>query len=440
VNAALAALLAAAAVAGALPPEHRCPVDDAGAPRLREGEALAWGDLLRLRELLPAEVWRHRHAFFDERMQLLVGACHRRYAPAEAHLAATERFAGRARLDGDGNLHDHVAGLPFPPDRIDPAAPDAALRWAWNFEHRHRAAGPRGHFRLVDFPGGVGGIQTYHGTWFQLVAAHRADLAASHHRVAAAADASWIAGGRFTEPSSARHLAWRQERPGEVARRHALPDDTFVYVPTLRKVKRAPGPWSDGLFTPRYRDTDGSGDVAEDARRGFTALSIRPNAYVWRLLEVRETIAPLAVARVGYPQRPARDFGESGLSLASDRWDVRQAVVIQGALREGGRDRDFLTLWIDAQTQQPLYAIARRRGGQVVEVGILAHRYSGDVPGYPSLRDGAEARVFDPVAAVFVDTAAGGGWRRESYDLDSTPPPPHELERMLSSSYLERGR
>jgi hypothetical protein len=26
------------------------------------------------------------------------------------------------------------------------------------------------------------------------------------------------------------------------------------------------------------------------------------------------------------------------------------------------------------------------------------------------------------------------------YDLDATPPDPHELERLLSSSHLERGR
>jgi hypothetical protein len=160
---------------------------------------------------------------------------------------------------------------------------------------------------------------------------------------------------------------------------------------------------------------------------------------VWRLLEVREVLAPLNLARLGYPQRPERRFGESGLSLASDRWDVRRAVVVQGALREGGRDHDLLTLWIDTQTQQPLYAITARRGGRLVEVGILAHRYSGDVPGYPAFPDASEARVFDPVAALFVD-GAGGGWRRESYDLDSTPPDPHELERLLSSSHLERGR
>jgi hypothetical protein len=153
-------------------------------------------------------------------------------------------------------------------------------------------------------------------------------------------------------------------------------------------------------------------------------------------------LAPLNVTRVGYPQRPVRNYGTSGLSFGSDRWEVRQAVVIQGALRERGREYDLLTLYIDTQTQQPLYVMtARREGNRLLEVGVLVHRYSGDVPGYPPWPDGSEARVFDPVAAVFLDTAEGGsGWRRESYDVESTPPAEHELRRMMSPGYLERGR
>ena len=113
---------------------------------------------------------------------------------------------------------------------------------------------------------------------------------------------------------------------------------------------------------------------------------------MWRVLGVREVLAPLNAARGGYPGEPERSFGPSGLALAGDRWDVRQAVVIQGALRERGRAYDWLTLYVDVQTQQPLYAITERRGeGRLVEVGILVHRFSGDQPGYPGWPDGESA-------------------------------------------------
>jgi hypothetical protein len=128
--------------------------------------------------------------------------------------------------------------------------------------------------------------------------------------------------------------------------------------------------------------------------------------------------------------------------VGSDRWDVRYAVVIQGALKERGQDHDLLTWYVDYQTQQPLYVIAKRRGGgQLLEVGVLLHRYSGDLSRYPGWPSGERAGVFDPVAAVFYDTADGGsGWRRESYDLTSVPRSAAEIQRLTSPGFLTRGR
>ena len=94
--------------------------------------------------------------------------------------------------------------------------------------------------------------------------------------------------------------------------------------------------------------------MSEYLRRGFATLSLRPNAYVWRLLGEREVLAPINSSHDGYPTDPERNFGPSGLSIASDRWDVRQAVVIEGLARF--RDQfKTLTVYVDYQTQQPLY-------------------------------------------------------------------------------------
>jgi hypothetical protein len=458
------------------PVENACPTlsgasagasqEDAAPARIREGAVLGFQDVLRLRSLLPIEVWRNRDAFFHEGMQLEVGPCHRRYAPPEFFAAATRRGAGQARLDDEGNLHGHAAGLPFPPENIDPAAPDAGLRWAWNLERRYRGAGPAGSFRIVDMPSRFGSAQTVRGTWFFLQTSHRADLPASDYRVPAAQDSAWIAGGDFDEPAAVRHLAWRQLRPLDVAVRYRAPDDTFVYVPSMRKVRRASSTWIDGVYMPRYRvgGSDGGGGLAagggpfgpdaalnpsaaesiavtEHLRRGFEGLALRPNGYRWRLLGEREVLAPLNITRTGYPLDPHRNFGPSGLSVGSDRWDVRYAVVIQGALKERGLDYDLVTWYVDYQTQQPLYLIARRRGGgQLLEVGVLLHRYSGDLPRYPRWPSGERANVFDPVAATFHHAADGGsGWRRESYDLTSAPRSEAEIQRLTSPGFLTRG-
>ncbi|HEY5656209.1 MAG TPA: DUF1329 domain-containing protein [Myxococcota bacterium] len=443
------------------------PHEDAAPARIREGAILDYADVLRLRTLLPVEVWRNRDAFFHEGMQLEVGPCHRRYPTPAFFAEATRRGADSVRLDEDGNLLGHRAGLPFPPERIDPRGPDAGLRWAWNLERRYRGAGPAGNFRLVDMPSRFGGVQTYRGSWFFLQTGQRADLPDSGYALPAAPDSAWIAGGRFDEPAGVRHLAWRQLRPLDVAARYSAPDDTFVYVPGLRKVRRAGSAWVDGVYMPRYRvgGADGGGALAagggqygpsgalnpsaaeaiavtEHLRRGFEGLALRPNAYHWRVLGEREVLAPLNVTRSGYPLDPDRNFGPSGLSVGNDRWDVRHAVVIQGARKEPADEYDLLTWYVDTQTLQPLYVIARRRGGgQLLEVGILLHRFSGDLPHYPRWPGGAPADVFDPVAAVFHDTADGGsGWRRESYDVTSVPRSAAEIERLTSPGLLDRGR
>ena len=426
----LAAALAlgpgAAAAAAAETPEARPPP---------EGALVGWKELLGLRAWLPPEVWRHRDRFFHTAMQLQIGPQQRDYPVPRAFREAS----GGARLDTDGNLHGHTpgSGLPFPPEAIDPAAPDAGLRWAWNMARRHRGAGPRGSFLLVDLPDRVGGVQNYLGEWFQLVPGGD--------------DASFTAGGRFLEPAPVRHLAWQQRRPRAAAAQWSLPDETFVYLPSARKVRRAAGVWVDGFFTPNYRSpvgpsapggaVGGTGLAATDPlRRGWLGLALRPNAYIWRLAGEREVLAPINVARPGYPLSP-RGWGKSGLSPADDRWELRRAVVIEGVLREPRARVSAVTLYVDAQTLQPLYYASRSAGGRLLETGILLHRFSGDVEGYPPGVGGTAAAVFDPVAAVFVETGDGGsGWRRESYDVISTPPSDAERRRLTGPEYLGRGR
>ena len=258
-------LLASLGSAGAraeLPHEGACPtlqgsgpgseVQDAGPVILKEGMKLSLSQLWMLRDLLPEEIWRYREVFFFEGMQMEMGPCHRVYPTPGFFQEATRRFADRVRLDEDGNLKDYVAGVPFPQDRIDPQDPQAGVKWAWNFQQRYRGAGPVGSFRLIDMPSRIGSVETYRGEFFYVQTRNRADLADSDYAVPDRSKATFVAGGRFTEPFNARHLAWRQLRPEKALRRYEEPDDTFVYVPNMRKMRRSATSWIDGLFTPRY--------------------------------------------------------------------------------------------------------------------------------------------------------------------------------------------
>jgi hypothetical protein len=471
-------LLLAVTAAADLPPEGRCPDwtagarpgqgDDAGPPLVREGGLLSLMDLLALESLLPPEIWNHREVFFYEGMRMEIGSCHRRYPVPDFYRDATENFADRVRLGKNGELKDYLAGVPFPQDGIDPQDPDAGTKWAWNLQYRYMGAGPVGKFRIFDLPSRIGSPETYLGDFFYIRTGHRADLAASGYQTSEAGDNLWVAGGEFSDPFNARHLAWRQMRPEEADRRYREADDTFVYVPTMRKPRRAATTWIDGIFTPRYTvsgDAGGGGlpfamgssesltnfesihptaglsiQATEDIRRGFTGLAIRPNAYEWRLVAEREVLAPLNADEDGYPTLENRSFGPSGLSVASDRWDLRYAVVIEGIARRAVDGVAAVVLWIDYQTLQPLYMITKRKNGFPLDIGIMVHRFSSDRAGYPEWPGGERAHVFDPVASVFYYVPGGGaGWRRESYEVRSVPVDPGRLRKMTSTDELMKG-
>jgi hypothetical protein len=437
------------------------PEPDATPLIIKQGMRVDSEGLMALETLLPREIWRHRKSFFFEGMLMEIGPCHRRYPWPQFYEEATARHAEKVSLDEKGNLEHFIAGVPFPKASVDADDPMAATRWAWNLEKRFRGAGYRGRFRITDFPSRMGSVMRYEGEFFAFQTTNRADLAAEDYRVPGTRDLLWTTGGRFSSPFGARELAWRQLRPVSSEGKWSQPDDVFVYVPNLRKTRRSGTPWVDGAFMPRYSVADqsqGSGGLAlgggvsiqpgagaalavtEAARAGLTGLYLRPNAYRWRLRGEQTVIAPLNVSAPGWPAAKNRNYGTSGLSLANDRWDVRHAVVIEGLFLQRSETIRSLTIYIDYQTLQPLYWITRTGKNRLVEVGILAHRFSADRRNAPPWPDGSPSRVFEPVAASFVNALAGrGGWLRESYELRSSPFTPSAVKRMTTTHSLDHG-
>lgn len=121
---------------------------------------------------------------------------------------------------------------------------------------------------------------------------------------------------------------------------------------------------------------------------------------------------------------PNRDFGSFGLSWASDRWDLRRALVLEGTGREGARS----VVWGDLQTLYPLYFASYDPKGEPVDVGYWVGRFSG------------EQRAVDPVGAAFTNLRLGGSWRRESWEITSAPEPDGDVRRALSIGNLTKPR
>jgi len=153
--------------------------------------------------------------------------------------AATGRYSGEARLGSNGELFNYVAGLPFPDVHF--SDPQIGLKMAWNFYWRwlgddYKTGGGTGGGKIIRYAIEKDGSE------------RRADVL--HHTIKTR--------GRVTLDSKPvldgyEHIDWMQLRADEYPRdtagtttlemRYADPkreDDLYIYVPSIRRVRRAP--------------------------------------------------------------------------------------------------------------------------------------------------------------------------------------------------------
>ena len=464
----------------ALPAEGKCqpegglrvaPGEDAAAQvPFHTGDSFEIGRLEVLRRFVPKELWQYRDRFFYEGMRLEIGPCFRDYGAPAFYREATEKLRGQAKLDASGGLVGHLAGQPFPPDAIDPADGQAGLRWAWNVAERYQAAGFRGKFRVTDLLGRVGRAEPFEGEIFKMHVAHRADRPDSSYAMSFAKGNEWVAGGKLFTPFAARDFAWRQYRNDENKTSAIRTDDLVAFLPEWRRVRRIPAVDIEGLYMPSFSvgvvpsqqlvvgagSSFGGGVAAAGApggvgggtiqtkRSGFEGLAIRPVLWSYRVVGVEDLLAPINIAAPVYPAEANREFGPWGLSFASDRWDLRRVLVLEARVKgqPGFRGESRLTMYVDLQTLVPLYYISYSAKEEPIDIGVFAGRWSEDRPDYPKWPDDPQrpVRVIDSVGAAFANLAEEGSWRRESWDLVSTPPPEAELKRLESSTDLTKGR
>lgn len=444
------------------------PGKDAPPFPFQEGQTFSVDQIDALKDYLPSFIWEYRDRFFHEGMQLVIGSCFSDYSPPDFYKSATAAHAGEAKLTSEGGLVDYTAGLPFPPDRIEPADPEAGLKWAWNFELRYQGAGFWGRFRTSDMVGRAGRAEPFVGDIFRAQTAFRADRDDHSFSVPGARGKHWVAGGTLLEPFDARHYSWRQYRDVEHMTEPERSDDLHAYLPDFRRVRRVPAGGVEGIYMPAFSvgvikpqvvtglggGIEGGGAGAgvgaaiassiTTKRSGFEGLELRPLLYDIRVLGVQDVLTPINAHTPSYPTDPERDFGPWGLSFGNDRWDLRRAVVLEGrakAPRSGQQTVRFVQ-YIDLQSLAPLYYASWDFKDEQIDVGMHVGRWSEEREEYPPWPDDEDrqVRVIDSVGASFANISVDGGWRRESWEIVSTPPDDRTLKRELSVSNLTRRR
>ncbi len=252
------------------------------------------------------------------------------------YLAATEQYAPQVKLAPDGlKLQNYVAGMPFP--NVDVNDPKAALKIMWNYEYKpfvtddedvrnfdadtgpfHEGA-PMGidrHF-LVDH------IRTlyYNGRVFvdpkpELPNPDGVRYKSSLHPI--------------LEPFDLKGVGSLSIRYIDPARM----DDTWLYLPTLRRVRRlSSAQRSDALFG---QDTD------VDSYGGYAGQIAWMN---WKFLGEKKILASFHAAHL-----PVKWCKGGGDFAFCDNWEPRDAYVIEGTSKLPQYAYGKRLLFIDKQT------------------------------------------------------------------------------------------
>ncbi len=462
-----AAAAASADDAWELPPPHSCQVDssntaliDAPPFPFKTGDVIGAEQLSLLREFIPSLLWENRDQFFFEGMRLEVGACFADYSPPAFFQEATEKFRGEAKLLPNGGLENYTAGLPFAPSTIDREGPLAGLKWAWNYEQRYQGAGFDADFRISDIVGAYGRAEPFAGHIYKAQIAYRADRANKGYRAKGSRSIWWVAGGKMAEPFNARGHAWRQFRDVESAANEGRTDDLHAYISTARRVRRLAAAYVEGLYLPSFSvgisslpamdgvDAGGAAssrlDTITPKRSGWEGLEIRPLRADWKVIGVQDVLTPINATNPMYPEEKGRDFGVWGVSFASDRWDLRRALVLEAKYKSPDEEKERLARMVmhfDLQTLVPLYYQSWDKRGETIDVGLYVGRFSEDRDDYPRWPDddSRPVRVIDPVGAAFANVSERVGWRRESWNATSMPSNSKDERNKISVQGLTKG-
>ncbi len=412
----------------------------------QEGDVIGYKQIDKLKDYLPPEFWEHREYFFYEGMDLEIGPFFREYAAARVYEEASERFQGQATIGKGSALENYTAGLPFSTGSINSQAdPDAGAKIIWNFVRRWNGDGAqsrwsytywdRGEQLPLFFNGTAKAINLKHRSEPQYLESNQGDIFKNEKRLNAF-------GIEVLEPFDVRGISLITYRykssDGPVDQ--AKNDDTWVFVPDLRRVRR--------ISTAQRTDSVQGTDFTMDDLTSFAGI---PPQYAWECLGETDVISPFNAKHLAYPYGDDYNFGPFGFSYANDRWELRHAWIIRFDPRNDDHPYDHKDIYIDKETYEPLYSFAYDRKKELWKILWHNHRYSEDWQGSdPEAKQGVwykgwesvdEPKDLRVVSDMIVNVQTGTGNRIEFWDNHGTPlSSKGKIRRYIDLGRLNKGR
>ena len=395
----------------------------------KEGDTISFADVEKLKDFLPPEFCDNREFFFYEGMQLEIGPTMRKYGAADAYNAASEKYKGQAKIGQDGALENYTAGLPFDTAAIDcKGDPNAGTKIIWDFLKTWNGDGARSTWSYTYWDRGEQLPLYYEGTAKVIALSNRVEpqyLAENNGDIFPQEKRQSAFGIEVDAPFDARGilvLTYRY-KSADGPLKDMKNDDTWVYVPDLRRVRR--------ISSAQRTDSVQGTDFTMDDLRSFSGI---PPQYEWKCLGEKTVIAPMNTKTLAYPYTDTYNFGPYGFSYASDRWEVRNAWIVRFIPKNEDHPYHHKDIYIDKETYEPLFSFAYDRKKELWKVIWHNHRYSEDWNGKVNKDPKAENGVWYPgwegvpepkdnriVSDIIVNVQTGTGNRIEFWNSEGSP-------------------
>jgi hypothetical protein len=381
-----------------------------------EGDVITHDQVEKLKTALPPEIWDNRSFIFYKGMEMKIGPAYRDYSPAQAYKDATVQFKGESKLGPEGNLDGYTAGQPFPMEDIDCSGdPSAGLKIMWDFDYQWDGDGTEASFLYSYWDRGERLPLYYEGVSKILKLSNRVEpyFLESGGNILKKEKRKYAFRIRVDAPFDSRGILVMTYRyknsDGLMA--DATNDDTWVYVPSLRRVRR--------ISTAQRTDAVSGTDFTLDDMYSFGGIVAQ---YNWECLGEMDILAPSNTTSKGYPFEKDQNFGPYGLSFANDNWEMRHAIKVRFTSKLPDHPYSRKDIYVDKETAKALYSFAYDQKGDLWKIIYHNARWSEDDASYYLGWPGIEQpRDLRNISDVIVNVQTGTGNRIEFWDSHGTP-------------------
>jgi hypothetical protein len=315
--------------------------------------------------------------------------------------------------------------------------PEAGVKIMWNFDYRWSGAGNTASFFYSYWDRGEELPLYYEGDGRAVILSHRVEPAYDKQQgdVFRGEKRKNAFGIEVSAPFDARGIMLMSFRYKSADRpvADAKNDDTWVYLPTLRRVRR--------ISTAQRTDSISGTDFTFDDLNSFAGIVTQ---YNWECLGEMDILAPSNTKVKAFPYNRDHNFGPYGLSFADDRWEMRKAIKVRFTPSNPDHPYHHKDIYIDKDTLNALYSFAYDQKEELWKIIWHNKRWSEDqlTPDWYTGWEGVEKPLDQRIVSdIIANVQTGTGNRIEFWDANGAPfKSKGKIRRYIDIGRLTKGR